>query len=134
MTRSFLPLLKGAGPGHPVFSEELLDRGNTGEDHDATLTSARSAGWKHLLTFDKQKGTVVEEACDLRADPGEQCALCGSNGRIDGLSVDPAFCEAVERARNRIWGDAERGDALEGTPYRGGRPQVTSKRPQPCGS
>jgi arylsulfatase A-like enzyme len=130
--RSFLPLLKGQGQGRPVFSEEVLNRDGTGEDDDALLTSVRSSRWKYIITFDRLKGTVLEEAYDLAADPGEQDDLCKGSGRLDGLSFDAEFCAAIESARDRIWSDAGRSDKLFRSPYGGGRSQVTSQRPKPC--
>jgi len=131
--RSFLPLIRGQVGGRPVFSEEILTRANTGEDADALLTSVRSAHWKYIITFDRQAGTVLEEAYDLRQDPGERHDLCAGSGRIDGLSFDPSFCAAVEAARDRIWGAAGQSNRLYASPYGAGRAQVISQRPRACG-
>ena len=119
---------------HPVFAEEIVMRENTNADHDRLLTSVRSARWKYVLTYDRLAGTVVEEAYDLDADPGEQHDLCAGKGRIDGLTFDAAFCRAVEQARDRIWGAAEHADTVFTSPYAGGRARVTSKRPAACGT
>ncbi|MDF1703119.1 MAG: sulfatase-like hydrolase/transferase, partial [Planctomycetota bacterium] len=131
--RSFLGLLKGEDAGRPVFSEEIVNRDNTGEDLDQMLTSVRSARWKYLITFDRLAGTVIEEAYDLLEDPGEQSDLCAGTGRIEGIAFDPAFCAAVEQARDRIWGAAQQSERLYRSPYSGGSAQVTSKRPKACG-
>ncbi|MDJ0520827.1 MAG: sulfatase [Planctomycetota bacterium] len=131
--RSFLPLLRGESQGRPVFCEEILNRDNTREDVLALVTGVRSRNWKYIVTFDQLKGTVIEEAYDLRADPGEQKDLTLGTGRIDGLVFDDDFCTAVEQARDRIWGAAERSNRLQGSPYAGGRALVTSKRPKACG-
>lgn len=131
--RSFLPLLKGADGGRAVFSEEILTRENTNGDHDQLITSVRSAKWKYIITFDRIAGTVIEEAYDLRRDPGEQVDLCAGSGRVTELSFDASFCRAVEQARDRIWGAAQHSEHLYGSPYGGGRALVTSRRPPPCG-
>ncbi len=129
---SMLPLLAGASDGRPVFSEEILNRDNTGEDVKVLLTGVRSDRWKYIITFDQLKGTVLEEAYDLVKDPGETRDLCRGTGRLDGLTFDAAFCQAVEMARDRIWGAADSSNRLYASPYSGGRAQVTSKRPKAC--
>jgi len=135
--RSFLPLLTTASPkaaaGRPVFSEEILNRDNTGEDVSTRIISVRTGHWKYIITFDELGGTVMEEAYDLRRDPGERADLCRASGRIDGLTFDPAFCRAVEMARDSIWGAAAGSNRLVRSPYAGGRAKVTSKRPRACG-
>jgi len=135
--RSFLPLLTSAHPeaaaGRPVFSEEILNRDNTGEDVLVRLISVRTAHWKYIITFDELRGTVVEEAYDLVRDPGERQDLCRGTGRIDGVTFDPAFCRAVEMARDSIWGAAESSNKLYRSPYAAGRARVSSKRPWACG-
>ncbi len=132
--RSFLKRLTTNAPGRPIFSEEILNRDNTGLDTQQVLTSVRSKRWKYIVVFDELKGTVMEEAYDLLADPDEQHDLCQGLGRIDGLEFDAAFCEAVEMARDRIWGAAEAGNRLYASPYGAGRAMVTSKRPAACDS
>lgn len=131
--RSFLPLLRGESEGRPVFSEEWVTRDNTQADVDRVVTSVRSPQWKYILTYDRLEGTVVEEAFDIVKDPGELVDLAAGSGRIGKQPFDAAFCRAIEQARDRIWGSAESGNGLGTSPYGGGRAQVTSKRPVPCG-
>jgi arylsulfatase A-like enzyme len=130
--RSFLPLLRGEGGGRAVRAQARRERANTGQDVSVLASSVRSPRWKYVLTFDRLRGTVLESAYDLRADPGERQDLCAATGRADALAFGPAFCAAVEEARDRLWGAAERGDRLADTPYGGGSARVTSKRPAPC--
>lgn len=130
--RSFLARLTSDRPGRPVFSEEILNRDNTGLDTQQVLTSVRSKRWKYIITFDELKGTVMEEAYDLEADPLEQNDLSKGLGRIEGLTFDLAFCEAIEMARDRIWGAAAAGNRLYASPYGAGRAMVTSDRPAAC--
>lgn len=129
---SFLPLLREDGPGRPVFAEERISRANTEVDRLAQLTSVRNARWKYVLTYDMLAGAVLEEAYDLLLDPLERSDLCQGRGRIDGLEFDAEFCEAIEAARDRIWGAVEGVKRRYNSPYGAGEVQVTSERPAAC--
>ncbi len=129
--RSFREDALRSGDGRPVFSEERLGRDNTGVDVMRILTSVRSTRFKYVITFDRLAGTVLESTFDLDADPEERLDLA-KQGRIEGLVFDAAFCDAVEAARDRIWGAAEGVKRREHTPYGAGEAQVTSKRPASC--
>jgi len=116
----------------PVTSEEQLDGANTGDpEAKAWLVSVRSLAWKYLVRFDIRAGTVLEQAYDLSADPGETQGLA-RDGSLAGLVFDDAFCEMIERVRDGLWGAVAGANRISGEIYSQGA-RVVSDRPAPCG-
>lgn len=130
--RSFLPLLRGKSTGRPVFSEEWVTRDNTQADVDKVVVSVRSDRWKYILTFDRRAGRAIEEAFDIVADPGELVDLAAGSGRIGTRAFDEAFCEAVERARDRVWGPQTAAGGVEAELYGDTGDRLRTERPPPC--
>lgn len=133
--RSLLPDLVGAAnplPERPVLSEEDQDGDNTGEPQErATLVSVRTPRWKYIVRYDLRRGTVVEQAFDLQADPGERHDLAGATGVAAGLPWDPETCAAVERVRDGLWGSVDANRRTGSEIYSKGQP-VRVGRPPPC--
>ena len=100
--RSLLPVLRGKDQGRPAHAQVVRSPRHTAGERDDLLESVRNDGWKLVLTLDRRTGEVREEAFDLKTDPGERLDLA-RDGRAEGLDWDPAFCTAVEQARDRIW-------------------------------
>ncbi len=104
--RSFLDALAAPGPGRPVLAEESRTHAHTGGLSVGVVVSVRHAAWKYIGTLDQVAGTLREEAYDLRSDPLETRNLAGADGFVSDLPFDEAFCVALERARDRLWGSA----------------------------
>jgi arylsulfatase A-like enzyme len=124
--RSFLGAARGEAAGRPVLAKEVRCLENTGAAGDVLLVSARSEAWKYVLRHDVTRGTVREEAYDLRLDPGTRRNLAGAGGKPP--EFDPAFCAAMERARDALWEAIEAG----GRPHAGPAAGATPPRPLPC--
>jgi len=105
--RSFLDTFAAPGPGRPVLAEESRSHAHTGGLSVGKVVSVRHAAWKYIGTLDETAGTLREEAYDLRSDPFETRNLAGADGFVSDLPFDPAFCAALERARDRLWGSAD---------------------------
>jgi len=127
--RSFLETFKAPGPGRPVQAEELRTRAHTAGLSLAHLVSVRNANWKYIGTLDETAGTLLEEAFDLRSDPLEQRNLAGKDGLMRDLPLDPAFCEAVEHARDRLWGSASQAAWAARQGYTSGAYTTLGERP-----
>ncbi len=104
--QSFLDSLRAPGPGRPVLAEESRTHEVTAGLSVAHLVSVRNADWKYIGTLDLTQGTLREEAYDLRSDPLETRNRANADGFVRDLPFDEAFCQAIERARDRLWGTA----------------------------
>lgn len=116
----------------PVVSEATQDPENTGlADVRVNLVSVRSPRWKYIVRFDVRQGTVVEEAYDLAADPGEAKNLADADGTVSKVPFDAEMCAAVEHVRDGLWGVEVAGsNAVAGGPYSMGA-RVATNRPRP---
>lgn len=128
---SLLPIAHGTATGHPVLAEEVRTLSRTGGESEASLVSVRDEAWKIVVTYERTKGTVVEEAYDLTADPGERTNLAEKEGLVRGLPFSRTFCDAVERARNHVWGRVQGTRFLVEQGY-AAVPYVLSDRPTPA--
>ena len=128
--RSFLPLARGESlPCRAVVSEERLLWGNTREDVDGILLSARSSTWKYLLHYDVLSGEVREEAYDLANDPEELLDLADEAGVLHGdLVFDGCLCRTVTAIRDLVWTASDVGE-VPGAPHEG---LPATPAPEPC--
>jgi arylsulfatase A-like enzyme len=123
--RSFLRVVDGDEYGWPVLAEELRHPLNAFEANDVLVASARSEGWKYVLTYDLAAQTFREELYDLLLDPAETTNLADAER---APPLDPDFCRAVARVRLNV---EEAATARAGSGRAVGRPGPT--RPEPCG-
>jgi arylsulfatase A-like enzyme len=129
---SLLPLMRGEAAHAPAVSETHQDGDSTGVPGvRATLVSARSPHWKYIVRLDYVAGTVLEEAYDLRVDPGEQKNLA-QQGLVSDVPFDAEMCRAVERIRDGIWDKVAGANLMVDKIYSMG-PGFKGNRPRPCG-
>jgi arylsulfatase A-like enzyme len=127
--RSFLPGLREGAPGYPACAEVARAGQQTANLSVAEVVSVRDGAWKYIGTLDRLSGTLSEEAYDLRSDPAELRNLAGPDGYVRDLPFDEAFCKAVERMRDRLWGHAMQVDWNARQGYGTGALSVRGERP-----
>jgi hypothetical protein len=128
--RSLLPVVAGTSPGWPVVAWETRHFLNAREPGDVLLGSARSDSWKYVLSYDVAGDAVREEIYDLLLDPGETTNLASTPPGTLGL--DPAFCRAVERVRDGIWGAIDEQRARDAVGAAGPMGRAVPRRPEAC--
>jgi arylsulfatase A-like enzyme len=129
---SLLPLVRGTGPGRPAVSEERQTPRRTAGQASALLLGVRNEAWKAIVTYDHAKGTVLEEAYDLRADPLETKNLANAEGRLVHMPFDAAFCATYEALRDRIWSAHAAADFEAERGYRSGAAALGERPPPAC--
>jgi arylsulfatase A-like enzyme len=119
---SFLALLTADGPGRAVVSEEVRGLRITGGRSHAVLASARTTGWKYIVTHEIADAQVHEELYDLAQDAGERANLLP--GSPPPLPLE--MVAAIEEARARVFDPARR--------LQPGTPPPAQARPAPLQS
>ncbi|MFM8979985.1 MAG: sulfatase [Planctomycetia bacterium] len=132
--RSLLPLLgprveASLSAGLPVEAQEVRTHMHTGGRSQAIVGSVRDSHWKYIGTYDATAGTLREQAFDLRSDPEERQDRAGADGLVGDLPFTPAFCRAVERARDRLWAGAAQAAWSAAQGYSSGQSSVQVPRP-----
>ena len=112
-----------------MCSEVSRPAAHTGGLSVAQVVAVRDGAWKYIGTLDRTHGTLAEEAYDLRSDPAELRNLAGPDGYVRDLPFDEAFCKAVERMRDRLWGHAMQVDWNARQGYGTGALSVRGERP-----
>ena len=116
--------------GRPTLSMERLTTENMVGRADAQLVSVRTETHKYIVTFDRLAGTVTESLFDLAEDPGEQDDLAAAGG-LARLTVPPHLADAVESARDRIWGSVAVTERYIQLGYGADLERVNVERPAP---
>lgn len=131
--RSLLPVIAGTSPGHAVTTQARVIPEMTGTDAKRILESVRDAGWKYIVEYDLNLGSISERLYDLRTDPKETKNLLEDGRTLPDFELSADFCTKVEGSRDRIW---EAADAIRErgmTAYSAGVPTAEQPRPAACG-
>ncbi|MFM8979986.1 MAG: sulfatase-like hydrolase/transferase [Planctomycetia bacterium] len=102
---SFLGTLGTPHRGRPVLSEVRRGALHTAGLSEAECVAVRGPAWKWVVTWERTTGTLEEHAYDLRSDPDERVDLAARAG-LAALPLDRATCDAIARARARLWARA----------------------------
>jgi arylsulfatase A-like enzyme len=133
--RSLLPHLVDDDTCLPSIAEEKLTFDNTGCDVEIARMSIRTPEWKYILTYDRRRGTVREEAYDLLIDEAEFDDIGGGDGSLPASHrFDDCVCPAIEAARTRLWETSFAPGEGDAAPYDSRTPPKRTPRPEPCTS
>ncbi|MFM8978871.1 MAG: sulfatase, partial [Planctomycetia bacterium] len=103
--RSLAPLLAGEDADRTALSFDFVNFDVAREDLELQLRSARTGRHAVLLEWDVRRNRLREQAYDRQADRVERNDLAGGRGSLEGLSLDPQACEALDGLRAGLVAD-----------------------------
>lgn len=127
--RSMLGALAAGSAGRAVYSCESLTHHKAGRTVDQEMLAARTDTESYILTYDVQRGTIVEQLYDRSEDPHEREDRA-MDGRVGDVPVDARLAAAIETIRSAIWAAADDSRAHQQLGYAAGAARVTSPRPE----